>query len=163
MKQAVEESLARMFSRFPDADQQGWETVTRRVSEGGPDPLSALGFTGEVDRHPVCQEVRNFVGNNANKGTEVRRHFSGSPYGWPQDAVDGALLALLAGGFLKASRNGPNCHSDRHEPPTDRRHRLRQRRSNRIHYSEESQSGNWGRPWGYPCKTERSLKQCPVS
>ena len=26
------------------------------------------------------------------------------PYGWPQDAVDGILLALMAGGFVRASR-----------------------------------------------------------
>ena len=108
IKQAVETSLARMFPNFPVADQQGWDTVTRRASEGGPDPLSALGYTGEMDKHQVCQEVRNFVGNNGNKGSEVRRHFSESPYGWPQDTVDGALLALLAGGFLKATRNGQN-------------------------------------------------------
>ena len=108
IKEAVEASLDRMFIRFPDADQRGWETVSRRASEGGPDPLSALEFTGEVDRHPVCQEIWKFVGNNGKKGSEVRRHFLESPYGWPQDAVDGALLALLAGGFLKATRNGQN-------------------------------------------------------
>ena len=108
VKEAVEASLDRMFIRFPDADQRGWETVSRRASEGGPDPLSALEFTGEVDRHPVCQEIWKSVGNNGKKGSDVRRHFLESPYGWPQDAVDGALLALLAGGFLKATRNGQN-------------------------------------------------------
>ena len=109
IKQAVETSLTRMFPRFTDADQQGWDTVTKRASEGGPDPLSALGYPGEVDKHKVCQEIWKFVGNNASKGSEVRRHFSGSPYGWPQDTVDGALLALLGGGFLKATHNGQNA------------------------------------------------------
>ena len=49
------------------------------------------------------------MGINGKKGIEVRRHFIESPYGWPQDAVDGALLALLAGGFLKATHNGQNA------------------------------------------------------
>ena len=109
MKEAVETSLTRMFPRFTDADQQGWDTVTKRASEGGTDPLSILGYTGEVDKHRVCQEILKFVGNNASKGSEVRRHFSGSPYGWPQDTVDGALVALLGGGFLKAAHNGQNA------------------------------------------------------
>src|SRR2546423_13880152 len=29
----------------------------------------------------------------------------GSGYGWPQDAVDGALLCLVAGGFVRATKN----------------------------------------------------------
>ena len=83
--------------------------MTKRASEGGTDPLSILGYTGEVDKHRVCQEILKFVGNNASKGSEVRRHFSGSPYGWSQDTVDGALVALLGGGFLKAAHNGQNA------------------------------------------------------
>ena len=106
VQQAVEASLARMFPRFLEADHKGWDTAMRRASEGGSDPLSALDFTGEVDSHPVCQEIWKFLDNNGRKGSEVRRHFAESPYGWPQDAVDGALLSLLNGGSLKATRNG---------------------------------------------------------
>ena len=105
-KQAVEASLTRMFPRFHEADHKSWDTVMVRASEGGSDPLSALGFRGEVDKHPVCQEIWRYVGNEGRRGSEVRRQFAKSPYGWPQDAVDGALLALLGGGFLKATRNG---------------------------------------------------------
>ena len=75
----------------------------------------------------MCQEVRGFVGGAGKKGAEVRRHFSDSPFGWPQDAVDGALLALLAGGFPAGGpqwRAGP-CQG--HEPATNTRHRFLQR------------------------------------
>ena len=105
-REATEAGITRMFPKFPDADQTGWDTVIRRASEGGTDLLSVLGYTGDVDSHPVCQEVRTLVGSSGRKGAEVRRHFTSSPYGWPQDTVDGALLALLAGGFIRATRNG---------------------------------------------------------
>ena len=105
-KEAVEAGITRMFPSFPDADHTGWDAVVRRASEGGSDPLAAVEYTADVDTHPVCQEVRTYLGNSGRKGSEVRRHFSNAPYGWPQDTVDGALLALLTGGFLRATRNG---------------------------------------------------------
>ena len=106
IKQAVDASLARLFPRFPDADQSGWNTVVTRALQGAADPLSAIGYTSDADQHSVCQEVRSFVGGAGQRGSEVRRHFSNPPYGWSRDTVDGALLALLAGGFLRATRNG---------------------------------------------------------
>ena len=106
IKQAVEASLVRLFPKFPDADQSGWNTVVTRASQGAADPLSAIDYASDADQHPVCQEVRSFVGGASKRGSEVRRHFSNPPYGWSRDTVDGALLALLAGGFLRATRNG---------------------------------------------------------
>ena len=103
---AVDASLTRLFPKFSEADQSGWDRVVRRASEGGGDPLSALGYMSDVEKHPVCQEIRTFVGGAGKKGSDVRRHFAAPPYGWPRDTVDGALLALLAGGFLRGSRNG---------------------------------------------------------
>ena len=105
-KQAVDAALTRLFPRFSDADQSGWDRVVTRAAQGAADSLSALGYTSDVEKHPVCLEIRSFVGGAGKKGSDARRHFSGSPYGWPRDTVDGALLALLAGGFLRASRNG---------------------------------------------------------
>ena len=40
------------------------------------------------------------------KGSEIRKYFMGESYGWPQDAVDGSLLALVAAGLVRASKNG---------------------------------------------------------
>ena len=106
VKQAVEAALTRMFPKFPDADQSGWNRVVTRAAQGSGDPLSALGYTSDVEKHPVCQEVRSFVGRMGKKGSDVRRWFSDPPFGWSRDAIDGALLALLAGGFLRATRSG---------------------------------------------------------
>jgi hypothetical protein len=40
------------------------------------------------------------------EGRELRKLFAASPYGWPQDAVDGGIIALHAGGHLLARYNG---------------------------------------------------------
>ena len=104
--QAVEAALTRLFPKFLDADQSGWNRVVTRALQGAADALSTLGYSSDVENHPVSQEVRSFVGGAGKKGSDVRRHFSDPPYGWSRDAVDGALLALLAEGFLRAARSG---------------------------------------------------------
>lgn len=40
------------------------------------------------------------------KDADVRRQFGSAGYGWPGDATDGALLALVAGNTVRAERNG---------------------------------------------------------
>src|SRR5258708_1017455 len=50
--------------------------------------------------------MRTFVGGAGKKGSEIRKHFEGVGYGWHRDAVDGALLCLVAGGFVRAAKDG---------------------------------------------------------
>ena len=106
IRQAVEAALTRLFPKFPAADQRGWNEVVTRASQGAADSLLALGYASEVEKHPVCQEVRSLVGIAGKKGSGVRRCFSDPPYGWSRDAIDGALLAMLADGCLRARRGG---------------------------------------------------------
>src|SRR5215207_7734724 len=80
--------------------------VIRRVRESSGDPLAALGYEGDTEKHPACSRVFAFVGAAGKRGSEVRRHFRAPPYGWSQDAVDGSLLALLSAGALRATVNG---------------------------------------------------------
>ena len=40
------------------------------------------------------------------KGRDLRRHFSNSPYGWPQDAIDGTLLVLCVTEKVKVTQDG---------------------------------------------------------
>ena len=106
VREAVDAALVRLFPRFSAADSAGWATVLKRVGDGSADALAAVKYTGDIEKHPVCAKVRLFVGGAGKRGIDVRKHFMGPPYGWPQDAVDGALLTLVAGGFVRASRNG---------------------------------------------------------
>jgi hypothetical protein len=49
--------------------------------------------------------VIEFIGSGR-KGKEIREHFRAAPFGWPQDAVDGALIVMLVAGNLRATLNG---------------------------------------------------------
>jgi hypothetical protein len=59
---------------------------------------------GDADKHPVCAAILGFV-NAGKRGIEIRRSFSSGQYGWPQDAIDGALVLLSVTGHLRATQN----------------------------------------------------------
>ena len=106
VERALNASLVRLFGKFSLADDVRWSTVVRHAGQGAADALSALGYAGNADGHPVCKEVQGFIGGAGKPGNDVRRRFMGAGYGWPQDAVDGALLALVAGGLVEALDKG---------------------------------------------------------
>jgi hypothetical protein len=64
--------------------------------------MRAVGHTQDADKHPVCVKLLAFIGLSK-KGSDIRDHFESPPYGWPRDAIDGALYALLAAGHIKAA------------------------------------------------------------
>lgn len=101
---AIKAALVRLFPGFPLADDGNWGKVVKRAGEGASDALAAVGYHGDADQHPVCKEVSTWLGAGR-KGADVRKHFMGAGYGWQQDAVDGALLALVAAGVVRAERN----------------------------------------------------------
>jgi len=71
----------------------------------GRQALQSVGYQGETVRHPVCKAIYDFIGAGK-KGREVREQFKGAPFGWPQDAVDAALIILTLAGNLRAALNG---------------------------------------------------------
>ena len=106
VEQAVDASLIRLFPNFGMADDSRWGTVVKQAGAGAPDALSAIGYSGNADQHPVCKEVQAFLGGAGKSGADVRKVLMGAGYGWPQDAVDGALLALTAEGQVEALSKG---------------------------------------------------------
>jgi hypothetical protein len=106
IESAAEASLTRLFPRFSDGDDPNWGKVAERAKQGNANPLGALGFAGEADQQPACAEVLRYLSSGQRSGKDARAHFMGGEYGWPQDAVDGALYALVAAGMLRARLNG---------------------------------------------------------
>lgn len=106
VESAARASLERLYPQFKIGDHARWEAVVRRAREGAGDPLEAVGYEGEAEKHPACSKVLDLVGVAGKKGSEARRHFKTPPYGWTQDTVDGSLLALFAAGTLRATDNG---------------------------------------------------------
>ena len=105
INRAGKASAIRLFGQFDAADHDQWDKVLDEARKGNREALKAVGHTQEADKHPVCQKLLAYIGPGK-KGAEIRDNFDSAPYGWPRDAIDGALYALLAGGHLKATDAG---------------------------------------------------------
>ncbi len=105
VRDAANSALVRLFPRFKEADSAAWETVIKRAKEGADQPFQPVGHGGATEQHPVCQQVLATIG--AGKiGGDVRKALRASPYGWPQDAIDAALIALHRSQHVSATLNG---------------------------------------------------------
>ena len=97
---AAQSALIRRYPQFDAADDPAWETVVKHAQAGRADALKAVGHNGTPDSEPVCQTILSRLGAGR-KGKELRDEFEGSPYGWPGDAVDGALYVLAHAGAMR--------------------------------------------------------------
>jgi hypothetical protein len=102
---AAKDAMHRLFPRFAEADHANWAQVRNAARAGSVGALQTVGYQGETVRHPVCKAIYDFIGAGK-KGKEVREQFRGAPFGWPQDAVDAALVILTLAGNLRAAHNG---------------------------------------------------------
>jgi hypothetical protein len=105
VEEAARNALTRLYPQFDVADDPRWEKVVERAKKGDSNALEALGFKGDADKHPVCAAILGSV-NAGKKGSEIRRQFSTGQYGWPQDAIDAALMVLAVAGHLRVTQNG---------------------------------------------------------
>ena len=95
-------ALERLFPQFTEADHSNWGQVVIRARTGDVGALSQVAYPGDVTKHPVCRRVLDFIGAGK-KGKDIREHFRSTPFGWPQDAIDGALFVMLVAGNLRAT------------------------------------------------------------
>lgn len=99
---AAQASVVRLYRDFDIADHPTWGKVVEEARKGGAEALKHIGHSAEPEKHPVCAKVLGYIGPGK-KGQEIREMFKSPPYGWPQDAIDGALYTLLATGHLRAT------------------------------------------------------------
>ena len=97
----AENSLTRLYPQFAIADNTRWSKVYDKAYKGAPDALKAVGHDGEPEKNAVCKAILSYIAGGK-KGTDIRDHFEGPPYGWSRDATDGALLTLLVSGLIRA-------------------------------------------------------------
>ena len=105
IEQGARASLARLYPRFDEADGAHWETAVKRAREKSDRPFAPLGWEPDAADHPVAKEVMTTVGASA-RGTDIHRSLGAVPFGWPRDAIDSALFALVGAGRLRAERAG---------------------------------------------------------
>lgn len=105
IRESASDSLIRLFPRFKDADSAAWEVVIKRAREGADHPFQPVGHADATEKHPVCMQVNATIG--AGKiGGEIRKTLRAAPFGWPQDAIDAALIALHRSQHITATLNG---------------------------------------------------------
>ena len=105
LEDAAQSALQRLFPQFNEADHSNWPQVLNAARAGNLGALQSVGYQGEIVQHPVCKQISEFIGAGK-KGRDVRENFRKAPYGWPQDAVDAALVVLTLAGNLRCSVNG---------------------------------------------------------
>ena len=107
IRTATDASLVRMFPRFKEADAESsaWESVIKRARAGDDHPFHPIGHKDATEKHAVCQQVLATIGAGKS-GSEVRRALTSSPFGWPKDAIDAALIALHRQQHITATLNG---------------------------------------------------------
>jgi len=102
LTRAAKASVIRLYPDFDVADHDKWDKVLDEARKGNLEALKAVGHSQEADKHPVCQRLLAFIGPGK-KGGEIRDNFEAPPFGWPRDAIDGVLYALLASGHIRAT------------------------------------------------------------
>ena len=105
VQDSADSALVRLFPEFSEADHVNWGQVVSRARSGDVGALSQVTYAGDVTKHPVCRRVIDLIGAGK-KGKDIREHFRSAPFGWPQDAIDGALFVLLVAGNIRATING---------------------------------------------------------
>lgn len=111
-------ALTRLFPNFRIADHAHWAKVKEKARDGAPDALGQVGWDGEVSTNAVCKEVLSRTSAAGTRGSDIQRQLDDPPYGWPRDAIDGALLALLANGNIRAQRDGEAVQDAKELPAT---------------------------------------------
>ena len=101
INRAAKASAIRLYKDFDVADSDQWSKVLDEARKGNLEALKAVGHSQEADKQPVCQKLLAYIGPGK-KGSEIRDNFESPPFGWPRDAIDGALFALLSAGHIRA-------------------------------------------------------------
>jgi len=116
IKVAGEAALSRLFPNFSVADHATWDIVVDQLRRGDATAFRKVNFDGDPQTHPVCKAVLAEL-TTARKGNDIRKRFAATPYGWPQDAVDSALLALTLTDTIRATLNGARISARELERP----------------------------------------------
>jgi hypothetical protein len=102
VKEAATNALARLYPQFADGDHAGWDKVRERAVRKDPDAMKAVDHPGAPESHIVCKTLLAELGPGR-KGSDLRTKFINPPYGWSQDTVDGALIALANAGLVRVT------------------------------------------------------------
>jgi len=99
LRDNIEDALKSIADRqFPEfkgkADYPTWGQALKKALDGIQDALTAINYTGDIDKQSVAVEILRFIGNSTKAGKDIRGNFMKAPYGWSQDAIDTLIILL---------------------------------------------------------------------
>lgn len=114
IENGAQSAATRLFSKFDDADDARWSQVIDRIKKGsGSDALKQVGYNADPEQHPVVKEVLGRISGAGTPASDVEKAVLSSPFGWPRDALMGAIGVLLDNGLVRATINGSDATTDK--------------------------------------------------
>lgn len=114
IESGAQSAAARLFSKFGDADDARWSQVIDRIKKGsGADALKQVGYEADPEQHPVVKEVLGRISGAGTHASDVEKAVVSAPFGWPRDALMGAIGVLLDNGVVRATINGSDASTDK--------------------------------------------------
>ena len=111
-------SLIRLFPKFAAGDNPNWGKVVTKARDGAPDALEAVGHHGEPTTQRRVQGSARGHQPGRHEGRELHRSSPGAPTAGRKDAVNGAVLTLLAAGNIRAAQDGKDLAGPKELPAT---------------------------------------------
>lgn len=114
IENGAQSSATRLFWKFGDADDARWSQVIDRIKKGsGVDALKQVGYDADPEQHPVVKEVLGRISGADTPASDVEKAVLSAPFGWPRDALMGAIGVLLDNGVVRAKINGSDATTDK--------------------------------------------------
>lgn len=114
IENGAQSAATRLFSKFGDADDARWSQVIDRIKKGsGADALKQVGYDADPEQHPVIKEVLGRISGAGTAASDVEKAVLAAPFGWPRDALMGAIGVLLENGLVRATINGSDASTDK--------------------------------------------------
>lgn len=110
LENGAQSAAMRLFNKFDVADDARWNQVIDRIKKGsGADALKRVGYDADPDQHPVVKEILGRIGDAGTPASNVEKGVLAAPFGWPRDALMGAIGVLLDNGLIRATINGSDA------------------------------------------------------
>lgn len=114
IENGAQSAATRLFSKFGDADDARWSQVIDRIKKGsGADALKQVGYDADPEQHPVIKEVLGRISGAGTAASDVEKAVLSAPFGWPREALMGAIGVLLDHGLVRATINGSEASTDK--------------------------------------------------
>ena len=114
IENGAQSAATRLFNKFGDADDARWSQVIDRIKKGsGADALKQVGYDADPEKHPVVKEVLSRISGAGTPASDVEKAVLSAPFGWPRDALTGAIGVLLDNGLVRATINGSDASTDK--------------------------------------------------